>query len=304
MKLGFVSAILPEFSFEKLIDYASLSGFACIEVCCWPVGKAERRYAGVTHIDVDLLDEAKVLYINNYLKEKNISISALGYYPNPLDPDQQKSDFYVAHIKKVIEASNKLGINQINTFIGRDQHKTTDQNFGRFLEIWKPIVACAEALKVKIGIENCPMLFTKDEWPGGHNLATTPKMWRQMFDAIPSDYFGLNYDPSHLLWMQMDYIKPIYDFKEKIFHVHIKDAKVYPEKLAEVGIMAYPLEFHSPKLPGLGDIDWGRFAAALMDTNYQGPACIEVEDKDFEASTELKQTGIILSKQYLNQWIK
>jgi sugar phosphate isomerase/epimerase len=148
------------------------------------------------------------------------------------------------------------------------------------------------------------MLFTKDEWPGGHNLATTPKMWRQMFDAIPSDYFGLNYDPSHLLWMQMDYIKPIYDFKEKIFHVHIKDAKVYPEKLAEVGIMAYPLEFHSPKLPGLGDIDWGRFAAALMDTNYQGPACIEVEDKDFEASTELKQTGIILSKQYLNQWIK
>jgi sugar phosphate isomerase/epimerase len=304
MKLGFVSAILPEFSFEELIDYASLSGFACVEVCCWPVGKAERRYAGVTHIDVDLLDEDKVLYINNYLKEKNISISALGYYPNPLDPDQQKSDFYVAHIKKVIEASNKLGINQVNTFIGRDQHKTTDQNFSRFLEIWKPIVAYAEALKVKIGIENCPMLFTKDEWPGGHNLATTPKMWRQMFDAIPSDYFGLNYDPSHLLWMQMDYIKPIYDFKEKIFHVHIKDAKVYPEKLAEVGIMAYPLEFHSPKLPGLGDIDWGRFAAALMDTNYQGPACIEVEDKDFEASTELKQTGIILSKQYLNQWIK
>ena len=303
MKLGFVSAILPEFSFEELIDYASLSGFACVEVCCWPVGKAERRYAGVTHIDVDLLDEDKVLYINNYLKEKNISISALGYYPNPLDPDQQKSDFYVAHIKKVIEASNKLGINQVNTFIGRDQHKTTDQNFSRFLEIWKPIVAYAEALKVKIGIENCPMLFTKDEWPGGHNLATTPKMWRQMFDAIPSDYFGLNYDPSHLLWMQMDYIKPIYDFKEKIFHVHIKDAKVYPEKLAEVGIMAYPLEFHSPKLPGLGDIDWGRFAA-LMDTNYQGPACIEVEDKDFEASTELKQTGIILSKQYLNQWIK
>ena len=304
MKLGFVSAILPEFSFEELIDYASLSGFACVEVCCWPVGKAERRYAGVTHIDVDLLDEAKVLYINNYLKEKNISVSALGYYPNPLDPDQTKSDFYVTHIKKVIEASNKLGINQINTFIGRDQHKTTDQNFGRFLEIWKPIVAYAETLKVKIGIENCPMLFTRDEWPGGHNLATTPKMWRQMFDAIPSDYFGLNYDPSHLLWMQMDYIKPIYDFKDKIFHVHIKDAKVYPEKLAEVGIMAYPLEFHSPKLPGLGDIDWGRFSAALNDINYQGPSCIEVEDKDFESSTGIKQNGIILSKQYLSQWIK
>jgi sugar phosphate isomerase/epimerase len=98
------------------------------------------------------------------------------------------------------------------------------------------------------------MIFTKDEWPGGNNLATTPVIWRRMFAETDSEFFGLNYDPSHLLWQQMDYIRPLYEFKDKLFHIHLKDARVYPEKLDEVGIMAYPLEFHTPKLPGLGDI--------------------------------------------------
>jgi len=271
MKLGFVSAILPELSFDELIDYAAEQGFACVEICCWPLGKAERRYAGVTHIDVDALDERKADQIMNCLRRKKISISALGYYPNPLDPDKTKSDFYVAHIKKVIVAARKLGINAINTFIGRDQHKSVDENFKQFRIVWNPLIEFAEKHEVKVGIENCPMLFTRNEWPGGHNLASSPAIWRQMFNEISSDYFGLNYDPSHLLWMQMDYIKPIYEFKQKLFHIHIKDAKVFREKLDEVGILATPLEFHSPKLPGLGDIDWGKFVSALNDIRYRGP---------------------------------
>jgi sugar phosphate isomerase/epimerase len=249
MELGFVSAILPELSFEELIYFALDQGFSCVEVCCWPVGKAERRYAGVTHIDVDSMDETKASEINNYLKLKQVNISALGYYPNPLDPDPVKSDLYIQHILKVMKASKMLGINQINTFIGRNQHKSVDENFELFKIVWRPIIAEAEKLQVKVGIENCPMLFTQTEWPGGHNLATTPAIWRRMFAEIDSPYFGLNYDPSHLLWMQMDYVKPIYEFREKIFHVHFKDAKVFAEKLNEVGIMATPLEFHSPKLP-------------------------------------------------------
>ncbi len=236
-----------------LITLHNLSLF--IKVCCWPAGKAERRYAGVTHIDVDLLDDQKAEEINNYCNKKRVSISALGYYPNPLDPDLAKRDFYASHIKKLIKAAAKLGVNQINTFIGRDQFKTVDENFTQFNIVWNPIIELAEQLKIKVGIENCPMLFTGNEWPGGHNLATTPVIWRRMFQEIQSEYFGLNYDPSHLLWMQMDYIKPIYEFREKIFHIHIKDAKVYQDKLNEVGILATPLEFHSPKLPGLGDIN-------------------------------------------------
>jgi sugar phosphate isomerase/epimerase len=303
MKLGFVSAVLPELSFEELVDYAALCGYACIEVCCWPLGKAERRYAGITHIDVDTLDERQIKSINTCLKTKGIEISALGYYPNPLDPDEEKSRFYVSHIQKVIVAASKLGVNKINTFIGRDKKKSVDENFEVFKSVWKPLIAFAESNKVKVGIENCPMIFTSDEWPGGNNLATTPVIWRRMFRELPSDYFGLNYDPSHLLWMQMDYVKPVYEFREKLFHVHLKDAMVYRDKLNDVGIMATPLEFHSPKLPGLGDINWGRFISALNDIRYQGHVCIEVEDKAFEDSLEDRKYSLVISKRYLEQYL-
>ena len=303
MKLGFISAILPELSFDELIDYAAEQGFACIEICCWPLGKAERRYAGVTHIDVDTLDERRADQILKHLQLKNIAISALGYYPNPLDPDKTRSDFYVAHIKKVITAALKLGIYQINTFVGRDQYKSVDENFNQFRVIWPPLIEYAEKHGVKVGIENCPMLFTRNEWPGGHNLASSPAIWRQMFSEISSEYFGLNYDPSHLLWMQMDYIKPIYEFKKKLFHIHLKDAKVLREKLDEVGILAAPLEFHSPKIPGQGDINWGKFVSALNDIRYRGPACIEIEDKAFENTLEDKINSLSISKRYLMQYI-
>lgn len=299
MKLGFVSAILPELSFEELIDYAAALEYECVEICCWPVGKAERRYAGVTHIDVDTLDEKKMDNISEYLKQKNITISALGYYPNPLDPDSEKSAFYIQHIRKVIDASAKLGINRINTFTGRDKNRSVDENFELFRLVWPDIIRYAADRGVKVGIENCPMIFTGDEWPGGNNLATTPVIWRRMFEEIESDFFGLNYDPSHLLWQQMDYIKPLYEFRDKLFHVHLKDAKVYREKLDEVGIMACPLEFHTPKLPGLGDIDWRNFFSALNDVSYDGPVCVEVEDKSYEGTLEARKYSLDLCKRYL-----
>ena len=209
----------------------------------------------------------------------------------------------MSHIKKVIDAAALLGVNEINTFIGRDKNKSVDENFERFREVWKPLIAYAKERKVRVGIENCPMIFTNDEWPGGNNLATTPRIWRRMFSEIRSDYFGLNYDPSHLLWQQMDYVKPLYEFRDKIFHVHLKDAKVYHDKLNEVGIMATPLEFHSPKLPGLGDINWAAFVSALNDIRYHGPVCVEVEDKSYENSLEERKNSLILSKRYLMQYI-
>lgn len=303
MKLGFVSAILPELSFEQLIDYAALCGYQCVEVCCWPVGKAERRYAGVTHIDVDTLDEERAEAIVEYSLQKGVGISGLGYYPNPLDPDEEKSSFYISHIKKVIDAAALLGVKKINTFIGRDKQRNVDENFAVFERVWKPIIEYAESKKVKVGIENCPMIFTNDEWPGGNNLATTPAIWRRMFSLIQSEYFGLNYDPSHLLWQQMDYIKPLYEFRDKLFHIHLKDAKIDRERLNEVGIMATPLEFHTPKLPGLGDIRWGAFFSALNDIRYNGPVCVEVEDKAFEGSLEERKYSLQICHRYLSQYI-
>jgi sugar phosphate isomerase/epimerase len=300
MKPGFVSAILPELSLEELTDLASQLGYKCIEVCCWPLGTAERRYAGVTHIDVDTLDHVKADHYRKYMSERGVEISGLGYYPNPLDPDPEKRDFFFTHIRKVIDASILLGINRINTFIGRDKSKNIEENFELFRQHWPGMIRYAEERGVKVGIENCPMIFTYDEWPGGCNLATTPSMWRRMFAEIKSDYFGLNFDPSHMLWQQMDYIKPLYEFRDKLFHIHLKDARLHRERLDEVGIMATPLQFHTPKLPGLGDVDWRKFFSTLNEIKYEGPVCVEVEDKSFEGSIEKRKYSLELSKRFLD----
>lgn len=303
IKLGFLSAILADQTFEEVVSFASESGYACVEIMCWPPGKAERRYAGVTHIDVTNLSKEKVDSIHKLLKEKFVSISALGYYPNPLEADQKKSNYYVDHIKKVIDAAKQLELQNVNTFIGRDHQRNLDDNFEKFRKIWPPIVKYAEEKGVKIGIENCPMFFTNDEWPGGKNLASSPAIWRRMFEEIPSANFGLNYDPSHLVWQFMDYIRPIYEFKDRIFHVHIKDAKVLRDNLNDVGILATPLSFHRPKLPGLGDVDWGRFFSALTDIGYDGATCVEVEDRSFEGSLEMRKRSLVQSREYLKQYI-
>lgn len=303
MQLGFVSAILPDQDFETVIDFAAEHDYAFVEVMCWPKGKAERRYAGVTHIDVADLSEDRIAHLHSYLQERKVGISGLGYYPNPMDADAEKAQVYLDHLKTLIQGAKRLGIGTVNTFIGREQHKSVEENLDKFAEVWPPIIQYAEDHGIRIGIENCPMYFTLDEWPEGKNLAYSPAIWRQMFEIVPSPNFGLNYDPSHLLWMQMDYIKPIYEFADRLVHVHVKDAKVYPDKLNEVGILAHPLQFHSPKLPGLGDIDWGAFFSALHDVRYKGPVCVEVEDKAFEGSQEGRQQALVQSRNYLKQFI-
>ena len=303
MKLGFVSAILDGWTFEEMIDTASGMGYACVEVACWPCGKAERRYAGVSHINVDELTDEKVAYIKDYCAKKNVEISSLAFYPNTMDGNLEKREAAVAHLKKVICASARLGVNMVTTFIGRDQTKSVEENLELVKEIWPPIVALAEEKGVKIAIENCPMLFGRDQWPGGQNLMTTPAIWRKVFEILPSPNLGINYDPSHFVWQMIDYIRPLYEFKDKIFHVHYKDIKLYPDKLREVGIMAYPLDFMSPKLPGLGDVDWGRYVSALTDIGYDGYTCIEVEDRAFEGSREKVLDSLRLSKRYMEQFV-
>lgn len=303
MKMGFVSAILEENTFEEMIDTASELGFQCVEVACWPKGNAERRYAGVSHIDVDNLDDEKVTYIQNYCKEKKVEISSLAYYPNTMDQDLEKRRLAVAHLKKVIAASSKLGIDMVTTFIGRDQTKSVEENLELVKEVWPEIIREAEEHRVKIAIENCPMLFGEDQWPGGQNLMTTPVIWRKVFEILKSDYLGINYDPSHFVWQMIDYIEPIYEFADKIFHVHYKDIKLYPEKLSKAGTMAYPLEYMSPKIPGLGDVDWGKYVSALTDIGYHGYTCIEVEDRAFEDSQEDIINSLILSKRYMEQFV-
>lgn len=303
MKLGFISSILDTYSFEEVIDTAAALGYECVEVACWPKEKAARRYAGITHIDIEALTDDKIAYINEYCSRKKVAISALAYYPNTITDDEKERKKAVDHLKAMIAAAPKLHVDTVTTFIGRVQNLTVEENLKIFKEVWTPIIKLAEEHKVRIAIENCPMLFGPDQWPGGQNLMTTPAIWRKAFELIPSDFFGLNYDPSHFVWQQIDYIKPLYEFKDKIFHVHYKDIKVYPDKLNDVGIMAYPLDFMSPKLPGLGDVDWGKYVSALTDIGYDSYTCIEIEDKAFEGSTERIIDSLRISYRYMRQFV-
>lgn len=303
MKLGFVSAILPELSLDEVFSIAARIGYECVEVMCWPVGKAERRYAGVTHIDVAGFDAARAEEVRGLERRHGVTVSALGYYPNPLSPDVEESRRAVEQIHAVIDAAAVLGVGRMNTFIGRDWTKSVDSNWPRFLDTWKPIVDFAEKRRVRIGIENCPMFFTNDEWPGGKNLAVSPKIWRRMFADLGSDWIGLNYDPSHPTWMQMDYLSPMRDFSDRLFHIHAKDVRVDKHKLDQVGILANPLEYHTPKLPGLGDVDWGRFFSVLTETGYGGPVCVEVEDRAYEGSLQSRIASLVQSHTFLRNYI-
>ena len=303
MKLGFVSAILPELSLDEVLAFAAAEGFGCIEAMCWPVGKAERKYAGTTHVDVINFTAAKADEVNALCAKHGVTISALGYYPNPLDPDEATAAAYVEHLRKVIVAARTLGLKTVTTFVGRDWTKSVDDNWPRFLATWRPLIAFAEKNAVRIGIENCPMSFTKDEWPGGKNLMTSPAVWRRAFADIPSPNFGLNFDPSHFALQFIEPTSALHEFKDKLFHFHAKDVRIYHDRLNQVGVFAPPLEWHQPRLPGYGEIDWAHFMSVLMETGYDGPVCIEVEDDTFGKSLDGRKRAIRVARNVLAPFI-
>lgn len=299
-RLGIVSAILPELSLAEVLETCVREQFACVELMCWPAGKADRRYAGVTHIDVS--NPGDLGGVRDQLAASGVSVSALGYYPNVLSPDTAYSETAQAHLRHVIEAARLLDIGLVNTFVGRDWRQSLDANRRLFREVWPGLVRFAEDQGVRIAIENCPMLFTADEWPGGKNLAVSPAIWRWMFEEIPSANFGLNYDPSHLIWQQMDEIEPLREFAGRIFHIHAKDARINRHKLNETGILAHPLEYHEPRLPGLGDVNWSAFFAALSETRSTVAVAIEMEDRAYEGSLEDRLRGLRQARRFLSQF--
>lgn len=299
MQLGFVSAILPDFTLDEIFAFAGDEGFACVELMCWPPGGADRRYAGVTHLDVTNITDDLIGKVRGLVQKTGVQISGLGYYPNPLHPDSSHRERVVGHLKKVIQAAPRFGVQVVNTFIGRDWRKPYRENWPVFDQVWPGLATCAAESGVRIGIENCPMLFTLDEWPGGANLATTPTIWATMFEKLPS--LGLNFDPSHLIWQHIDVPRAIRDFGSRLVHVHAKDTRIDHDKLYQLGILG--LGWHTPKLPGLGDVPWGPFFSALTDTGYQGAVCIEVEDRAYEGSVEMRKRSLRQSKRFLEQFM-
>jgi len=300
MQLGFVSAILADMTVEEVFEFAGGEGFECVELMCWPPGKADRRYAGVCHINVTDFSPAYADHLRELSQTHGVGISGLGYYPNPLGGDAATRAFLVSHLKKVISASSMLGVGIVNTFIGRDPWKTIDDNFALVHEVWPGLVAHAGCANVRIGIENCPMLFSKDEWPGGKNLAINPATWDRLFAEFPDGTLGLNFDPSHLVYQMIDPARCIRDYGKHLVHFHAKDIRIDPERLQREGIMGSG--WHTPKLPGLGEVRWGEIFSALNEVQYAGAVCIEVEDRAYEGSQADRKRGLLQSRRYLSQW--
>lgn len=300
MRLGLLTAAFPDSPLEDVADWAAANGYSMLELACWPrAEEAARRYAGVCHLDVAALSAGRAEEVAGDLRERGIQISGLGYYPNPLHPDPEHRELVHEHLRRVIDAAALLAVPVVNTFIGADASKNQLENFAGFRAVWPDLVRYATDHGIKIGIENCPMIFSHDEWPAGHNLAYSPAIWRDMFEEIPDDTLGLNLDPSHLIWQMIDVERVVREFGPRIYHVHGKDLEIDREGLYERGILSAGMGWQVPRLPGLGEVDWPRFVAALYAAGYDYVLCVEHEDRRFEGSDELVKRGFQLARNTL-----
>jgi sugar phosphate isomerase/epimerase len=301
VKLGLLTAAFPDLSLEQVAEWAASEGFEMLEVACWPAAGGERRrYAGVSHIDVEDFDPDHVLGV---LRRHGLQLSSLAYYPNNLHPDDGEREAAHAHLRRVIDAAERLGVRLVGTFVGNDKDRPLPENLQRFRELWPPLVDYAGERGVRIAIENCPMIFSYDEWPGGGNLAWSPAIWDELFSAVPAENFGLNLDPSHLVWLMIDYERAVYDYSDRIFHVHAKDMEIRRDGLYRHGTLSSGIGWQVPRLPGLGEVRWDRYIAALYAVGYDHVVSVEHEDRHFEGTEELVKRGFLIARNALRPHI-
>ncbi|CAN5548719.1 sugar phosphate isomerase/epimerase [soil metagenome] len=302
MKLGFLTAALPGMALNEVAGWAAESGFGMLEIACWPKGKAERRYSGVTHIDVAELEKTGAKQIRSMLSGHGLEISSLAYYPNYLNPDSEHRQAVADHLKKVIDAAVLLEVPIVGTFVGANESKSAKENLDDFASVWPEFVTYAGEREIKIAIENCPMVW-EQTWPGGQNVAYSPSIWTRMFEIIPDENFGLNMDPSHLIWQFIDEVRVIQDFRDRIFHFHAKDMEIDREMLYQDGVLGAGFSWAIPRLPGLGAVKWPEVIAALYRNGYDYVVSIEHEDRAFEGDEELVKRGFYLARDVLNPYI-
>ena len=304
MKLGFLTAPLPDVPLMDIADWAAANRFESIEIACWPPsGGIKRKYAGTSHVDVTDLSESRASEIRGEVESKGLTISGLGFYPNPLHPDPEVGSAAIDHLRLVIAAAGRMGVPFANTFMGGDAAKTQDENWEEALRVWPDIVRHAQDCGVKITIENCPMIFSRSEWPAGHNIAYNPYIWRRIIETWGGTV-GLNYDPSHLVWLMIDQERFIREFGPHILHVQAKDVMIDRDGLYERGSLSGGIRWQIPRLPGLGDADWPAIFRSLWRAGYDGDVIIEHEDRGFEKTDDLIKRGFLLARDVLRPYVK
>jgi sugar phosphate isomerase/epimerase len=304
VKLGFLTAPFPETPLLEVADWAASERFEVLEIACWPrAGGPSRKYAGTSHIDVVDLSDAQAREIKAQIAERGLDVSGLGFYPNPLHPDPAVRAPAIDHLRKVIVATGRMGLPVTNTFCGGDASKHVDENWKEALRVWPDIVRFAQDHGVKLTFENCPMIFSTDEWPGGHNIAYSPYIWRRILEEWGGTV-GLNFDPSHLVWLMIDQGRFIREFGPHILHFQAKDVMIDRDGLYERGSLSGGIGWQVPRIPGLGDAPWTEIFSALYRTGYDGPIIIEHEDRVFEGSDEKVKRGFLVARDVLRPFVR
>jgi len=305
--MGVLTSCLGELSLKEKAKWASKQGFKALEISCWPRTNS-RDYSG-SEIDVANFTVAEAEEIKAYFKEYGLTISSIAYYDNNLDRDPKTRKFINNHFKKCVDAAVLLGVSNVGTFVGRNIDKSIEDNFDEFEVVFKDLVKYAEERDIKVLIENCPMTGWQVKGLPG-TISFTPELWREMFKRVPNKNFGLNYDPSHLHAMLIDYIAPVKEFKDRIFHIHAKDAEVFEDKLKTYGVFDKQLNVSNEafgywryRMPGLGQVNWESLVTELKEFGYEGAVSIEHEDPLYEGSEEKVKEGLKIGIEYLEKLI-
>lgn len=305
MYVGFLTGGLQNLPLEDVIVWASQNGFKALEVPCDPPTSKKNR-----HLAVESFTNADAEKLKSLLQRYNLTISAIGNYSNNLDQNLSARESSISHLRKIIDAAFLLGVQNVGTFVGRDNTKTIEQNVELAKTVMTPVIRYAGDKGINVVIENCPMQgWHPESLPG--QIFYSPEIWKALFDAIGEKNFGLNFDPSHLYWQQIDYVQAVKDFRARIFHTHAKDTEILQDGLNKYGTFGKMLNKKSAwdngwwlyRIPGFGSVDWKKYFAALKEINYTGVVSIEHEDPSFSGTEVLFKEGLVKGGQFLSLYI-
>lgn len=304
MKLGFLTACLPELPLAEIADWAAAHDYEALEVATWPSTGSRDFEAG--HIDVVDFGKAEAESVRALFASRNLTLSALAYYENNLHPDPARRAEIAAHVRANVDAAALLGVEYVGTFIGRHPGLSVKENLAQAERELPALVEYAGERGVKIIIENCVMEgWHPDGYPG--NLAYSPELWEWMFDLG----FYLNYDPSHLLWLGIDPVTALRPYLDRIPHAQAKDAQLDPRARDRHGFFGRTVDradgwdsgWWRYRVPGLGDVDWRRLVDAFYEGGFTGVLSVEHEDPVWSGDVRRVTQGLEIAHRTLRPLI-
>ncbi len=283
MKLGYLTAYS-----EDELKFAQRTGFDCLSFFV----------SSGSFLDVNTMNDARISGFQDKCDKYGIEISALCGYINHLDPDENKRKENNKYFTRLLEVCGKMGVKVAATNAFGDPSKTVKENLPMYKKVFSEYAKVAEDNGVRIAIENCPHSYGYPLRIG--NIAYSPATWSLIFDAVPSSSIGLEFDPSHLVWLFIDYLKAARDFANRIYHIHAKDTEIFQDKLDVVGI--YGEGWWRFRIPGLGCVDWEKFFDVINQIGYDDNVVIEHEDPVYEG--DRRHEGLEIGHNYLRKFIR